>query len=345
MDNEFLRYENNPNLKSKEVSFTSFNKKNNQESNKKHANSLWSFINEEEISFNKKILLEESAPVEKPKLGEAVNLFIVVLLLNVLLVNFCSLTNNIFFLFILIFLSSVTIPISIMFFFYKLNTRSKISVINVIKFLGIGAFAFLIMGGVLDKALITNLNYNYIVLSIKNCIEFLTVLIIVWLSIKSIKCQDIMTIMYIASIISGGYAMAKCMVELVEIVFIRVQITNNGVVSAVGAIINNSDSVKISIKALIDNILYIAMYKTSLFILIMVISSFAIRNLMFRNENNLSAITLWLLIVFSVSINAFSLLNPSIKFLKILYMIFSISITSYLFLNVIDSSIKMENYK
>ena len=175
MDNEFLRYENNPNLKSKEVSFTSFNKKNNQESNKKHANSLWSFINEEEISFNKKILLEESAPVEKPKLGEAINLFIVVLVLNVLLVNFCSLTNNIFFLFILIFLSSVTIPISIMFFFYKLNTRSKISVINVIKFLSIGAFAFIIMGGVLDKALITNLNYNYIVLSIKTLCNFLLI--------------------------------------------------------------------------------------------------------------------------------------------------------------------------
>lgn len=345
MDNEFLRYKNKPNFKSEDVSYASFGKNDNKNLKVKTADSLLSFLKEENVTNNENVLLEESAPIEKPKLGDAVNLFINLLVINVLLVYFCSLLNNILFVFTLVFLSSITIPISMIYFFYKLNTRSKINVLTVIKLLAVGALIFFIFGNVLDRALITNVNYNYIVTSIKSGLEFITVLLVCWLAVKNLKYKDIMSVMYVVSVVSGGYVMARSMVELVEIVFIRVQITDNGVVSAVGAIINNSESVKLSIEALIKNIPYLAVYKSALFMSIMVISGFALKHLMFKNYNYLTPLNLWLVMAFSLIVNAFSLLTPSIMFLRGLYIIFSILITLYVLFRVIDYSIKTENYK
>jgi hypothetical protein len=126
--------------------------------------------------------------------------------------------------------------------------------------------------------------------------------------------------------------------------FVRVQITNNGISSAVGAIINTPESVKTSIHALLHNLLNISVFKPAIFISLAIINGFVIRYLLFRKHGERSPLGPVFLFAFTIAIMAFSSITSSVRFLQILYTAISVITTGYTLYQVVEHSVKTENY-
>ena len=129
-----------------------------------------------------------------------------------------------------------------------------------------------------------------------------------------------------------------------EVMFVRVQITNNGISSAVGAIINTPESVKTSIHVLLHNLLNISVFKPAIFISLAIINGFVIRFLLFRKHGERSPLGLVFLFAFTIAIMAFSSITSSVRFLQILYAAISVITTGYTLYQVVEHSVKTENY-
>ena len=342
MGNEFLRLENKSNLDDT-VSTVSFGEK-PLKKNDGETNTLLNFFRSERVDFNEKLVLEDKVPVEKPKLYECVSLLIELIIISALLIYFCLSVNNLFFSVILIVFTGMILPISMVFFFYKLNTRWKIPTTLLINLFIVGLCAYLIVDVVLDRFILYTLNYANIVVPIKNTVEIGIVILIIGFVVKYVKKYNVFSVLLIACIVSAGFSAGKSMVEMFEVMFVRVQVTNGGITSAVGAIINSDESVRISIKTLLHNLLNISVFKPAIFISLAVINGFVIRYLLFRKNNEKSPLSLIFLFFFTIILMAFSSINSSILFLQVIYTAVCVITTAYALYQVVEHSIKNENY-
>ena len=94
MSNEILRHKNKSTV-DETVSVASFGDKAVKHVDNQNT-SLFSFFKNEREIFNKKLVLEETIPVEKPKLYEPLSLFIELITISALLIYFCMSVNNLF---------------------------------------------------------------------------------------------------------------------------------------------------------------------------------------------------------------------------------------------------------
>ena len=342
MGNEILR-RNSPNSDSHDLSIASFGENQNPKIDAR-PNSLISFFTDEKKAVQEKLALEDSKPVQKPKLGGSTTIFIELLVITILLLYFCISVNNVFFMSVLIFIASAIMPITMVYFFNKLNTRGRLRLSTVIRLLATGVITYLILDFLFDKFFLDSSNYAYIFTSIRSIVELVVILFIVGFTLKALKQHNIMTVLYIASILSAGFALSRSLVEMFEVMFIRIQISQNGVISAVGAIINSTESAKYSIDALIENIFYIGFFKPFVFISLTVINGFALRFLFYNKNGEQNPFGLIVLLVFSLVTIGFSSLTSSINFLQILYTVCTIIVTGFALYHVIENSIKTENY-
>ena len=342
MSNDILRRENKNNLDDS-VSSVSFGDK-PVKKNEIKSNSLLSFFKSERKEFTEKLALEETVPTEKPKLYEPLMLFIELITISALLIYFSLSVNNVFFAVVLIAFTGLIIPISMVFFFYRLNTRWKIKTSLIAQLFAIGVGAYLILNVVFDKLIKYSNNYVNLVMPIKSVVEISVILLIVGFAVKGIKRYNVMSVLLISCIVSAGFSASKSMVEMFETLFIRVQISNNGITSAVGAIINSPESVKISIKTLLRSLLNISVFKSAIFISLTVINGFVLRHLLLRKKGEKSPLGLVFLLCFTMIVTAFSSVTSSITFMQTVYVIICILATGYALYHVIEYSVKNENY-
>ena len=109
MSNEILRYKNKFNV-DETVSVASFGDKSFKRVDNQNT-SLFSFFKSEREIFNEKLSLEETVPVEKPKLYEPLSLFIELVTISALLIYFCMSVNNLFLTVVLMALSNLKKPL------------------------------------------------------------------------------------------------------------------------------------------------------------------------------------------------------------------------------------------
>ncbi len=342
MSNDILRHKNKSTVDNS-VSVASFGDKKVRTTEEK-SNSLLSFFRSERIGFNEKLALEDAVPVEKPKLYEPMSLFIELIAISALLIYFCISVNNVFMTVVLMCLSSLIIPVTMVFFFYRLNTRWKMKTSLIVQLASLGVGSSLVLDVVFDKLINYSFNYANWVLPVRNVVDICIVLLIVGFVLKGIKQYSVMSVLLVASIISAGFSASKSMLQLFEVMFVRVQVTNNGITTAVGAIINTPESVKISITALLHNLLNISIFKPTIFISLTVINGFVLRHIFFRKSGEKYPLGTVFLFCFTLIITAFSSIVSSIKFLQVLYTIICVVATGYALYQVVEQSIKQENY-
>ncbi len=342
MDKDILRHANKSNLHSS-VSKASFGEKPLKNKDRK-SNTLLSFLKSEKAEFSEKLALEENVPTEKPKLYEPFTLLLELITMFALLIYFCLSANNVFLTVVLISFSGLIIPGVSIFFFYRLNTRWKMKTSLIIQLFAIGIGAFLVLRVAFDKIVLLPNSYANLVSPLKSVIEICVVLLIIGFALKGIKHYNVTTVLLVSCIVSAGFSASKSIVELFEVMFVRVNVANNGVTSAVGAIINNSNAVELSIKALINNLLNVSVFKPAIFISLAVINGFALRYLFFRKKGEKSPLGLVFLFLFSIIMIAFSSLKSSINFLQVLYVTTCVLATGYALYNVIEHCVNTENY-
>lgn len=343
MENDILRVEN---FKDADESVNSSHFKNNKNitSLKASKNSIMKLIYDEKVDF-KSHAIENSKLAPKPKLFSSIILALSLFVANLILAVTCFVTKEISFAVACAVLFSITVPLSLTYFFYRLDTRSNFSFLNVLKTFAVGALAFGVLEIAFKKLIPSTLQFNNLVVIAKSLIDMAVVLIITILFYKQGKKTGAITLMFIACTVASGFSTFKSFLTTFDSLFIKVQIFD-GQSMSVGAIINTGEWANRSMTALFKTLFYHGFYTPLMFTMLNVIIGFSL-NYYFNktareSENGTSNL---FVIIICILINALISVGTSIRFFEIVYNVCAVLFTAYMIYEVLDYSIKNEKYE
>lgn len=342
MNNDVLRVEN---FKDEDLSVNSSHFKNDSNKNSIDAKktTLISLIKDEYKdkgnNYNSLIL----AP--KPKIFSTIILALSLILLIVALSVFCYQTKDILYAVVLAIICALTMPLSLTYFFNKLDTKSNFSFLSTLKMFGLGALVYC-LSNALYQSVIETTNYSgYLIVFARCIIEMLSILIITALFYKQNIKTGTITLMFIACAVASGFSAFKSFSTMFNSLFIKIQIFDGQSLS-VAAIVNTGSWANRSINALFKTIGYYGFYQPLIFVALNVIIAFSLNYYFNKKSRASEAKTSNLLIIITcLLINALISVNTSILFFEIIYNASAVLFTAYMFYEVLEFSIKNEKYK
>ncbi len=342
MDNDILRVEN---FKDADKSVNSSHFKNDTDNNLINAKktSLSTLVKNE---FKDNYSLANNAIImPKPKIFTTILLAFSLALLIVALALFCNKTKDILYAVVLAIICSLTIPLSLIFFFSKLDSKSNFSLLSILKMFGFGALAYCLLDALYNYFIeITNFS-GYLITFARCIIDMLAIIIMTTLFYAQNKKTGAMTLMLIACTVASGFSAFKSFSTMFNSLFIKIQIFDGQSLS-VAAIVNTGNWATRSISALFKTIGYYGLYQPLIFVSLNVIIAFSL-NYYFNkktraSENRTSNL---LIIITCLLINALISVSTSIIFFEIIYNACAILFTAYMFYEVLEIAIKNEKYK
>ncbi|MBO5713077.1 MAG: hypothetical protein J6R88_02590, partial [Clostridia bacterium] len=303
------------------------------------------FLNDELIELN---LNEEPKQtlVSKPKLFEPIALTVFLLSTILILSILCFILKEFAFVPVLIIVSSIGVPLSIVYFCYRLNTRNDVSFLDNIKYLILG-FALsilinLIFSGLSDSVFGSALSS----LHVKSAVEIVATIVLVVICLVGNSHEGYPSALLVSSVVSAGFIIGSTATQLFNSLFISFEVQDGTIVKALGAIINSEKYLNDSINSLVYAVFKSSVVRPAVFICSVILSGFAVKYVstkpIFSQSNNLTGI---LLFPVSVIIYFLSEFFSSIFYLQFLYNSISIVISIFIFYKIVNYTIKTENYK
>lgn len=340
MDNEYLRLAN-PDLKNDETVNSYSAKSNKVKINNKSSASAIGFIIEELNSGKIDEPIRIEMPVEKPKILDCFTLAVIFILVCVTLSVLALTFNELFLLQPLIVVLALTVPISSIYFFYRLDVRSKTPISSVIFYFLIGAFIYVIIELFYVKLIFEPFKENYSFVWTRCLVELLVVVLTAVIIAKTSKKHALSSVMMVACAVAGGFVSARALSELTISSMLSVNLFGSG--SSVGAIVNTKAMLEASIENLVFSSINIAVYEALMFIsLNVIISKMVCDNEITGVKKNLNSLFVFL---FCGVTYALSMLSTPFSFLKMIYNLTAILITGYLLYKVVNDCIKSEIYE
>ncbi|MBR5439036.1 MAG: hypothetical protein IKV61_02345 [Clostridia bacterium] len=281
----------------------------------------------------------------KPKIFSTFILAVSLIVASVLLALFCYFTKEIYFAVLLAGVCSIIIPMTLTYFFSKLDTRGELSILFILKTFALGALAYCVLEIVFTN-IVELINYSGYLTSLTKClVDMAVVTLITALLYSQNKKTGTITLMLIACTVASGFSTFKSFTTMFNSLFIKVQIFDGQSLS-VGAIINTGNWATRSINSLLKTTVYYGLYQPLIFTSLNVIIGFSLNYYFNKKSRDIDNRTSNLLIIITcLLINALISVSTSIIFFEIIYNVCAILFTAYMFYEVLDYSIKNEKYK
>ena len=341
MDNEYLRLSNQPDKKDDTVNVYSVKSEAKIVKNKKNNSTALGFIIDEFNSSVSEEVIRSELPVKKPKFLDCFTLAAVLILVLISLSVLALTFGEFFFLQPLIVLLAFIAPLSTLYFFYRLDVRSKTPVSSIIFYFLTGLIIYVIIELFYVKLVFEPFQESYSFVWVRCLIELLVTVLTAVIIAKFSKKTAISSVMMVACTVAAGFVFARSLSELTLSAMISVNILGSG--SSVGALINNKVMLDLSIKTLVFSSVNTAVYDSLMFIaLTVIIAEMVCSEAVKGVRKNLNSLFVFL---FCGVTYALSMLNTPISFLKTIYNVTAICITAYLLYKVVNDCIKSEKYE
>ncbi|MBR6737786.1 MAG: hypothetical protein IKL82_05440 [Clostridia bacterium] len=342
MNNEYLRVSNDSAKNDKTVNKYSAGSK--KSTVKKHASDerrAVDFIIEELNETGGGIVAEKTILAPRPKLMDSVFFAIILTLFGVLLAVASVFLNKMYLLELAVCVIGTSLPLIFMYFIFSLETREKYSFSSISLFLFVGVSDFVLCSLISETLLEPFFNSSIGITTVRSIIELTITMLSCLIVVKYRRPKSVMSIILIATVISGGYAMARGISDNFSELFISV---NVGVTNeTVGAIINVKDFIAKSATSLLEGIVKNSVYKPCLFMsLVIIITEIFQNDFLTKKDRVLNSIfiTLFCIVTYVLS----NIESPFI-YLNVIYNGISIFITAMLLYNAVNSAIRAENYE
>lgn len=338
MDKDYLRLNCESRIEDNEVNEYSVKvalKKKKTEEN----NSTLQLIFDEIYNKGNSIAVSGANP-NKPKLLDAIAFSVIMFLFSVVLAVFTYFMRELFLLQLLVICSAVIVPISILYFFYRLDVRGNVRFSTLVYSVIVGVVIFCATELVFDRFVSQAYEWYYSVVAIRCLVELLLVSVICYLIIGNMRNKSATTPLLIACAVAVGFAFSKSLSQNFSSLLTNVNVSPSG--ETVGAIVNVEDYIKNSTKNLIALFATVSVYRPFMFIALSIIIVRILTNEV-SSAGKRTATSFFTFLFCSVTYILSSLQTP-FNFLTFFYNLISIVFTGYLFINAINSCIKTTAY-
>ena len=342
MKNDFLRV-NNYDGKDKDVVVSVYEKKTVVKEKKKKYSLLAILGDEREAN---KICEEEltAAPIPRPNMVFSI---ILMLLISLIVMYFAALiTSSVPVLLLMGFVASFIIPIFAVLFFYEMNTRKNISLIEIIGGFIIGVAIYLFLNA-LDKFLAGEFAkydtvFSFVGVALRGLILFFASMIYA----KALKKHSVFGIILLVVCIYSGYSAIKSFSSLASSMMIGVQVTSGSQLPyAAGAIINDSSYFQKSMENFISSISYNALFIPFLTVCWAVINGAVIGlNTLSEKTDKYPTSSFYLLTILTIVLNMFVNFPTTIKIFSIILNILSFAVSAVIAVRITNYCLSKENF-
>jgi hypothetical protein len=281
------------------------------------------------------------ANTNKPKLLDSIIFSSIILLFGVILAVITYFTRELFLLQLLVISSAIIVPISLLYFFYRLDVKGKVKFSTIMYLVVAGVVIFIVTELVFEKIINqTNQSYHSFV-AIRCLIELLLVSLVCYLIYGGMRTKSVTTPLLIACAVAVGFAFSKSLSQNFSLLLINVNVAPSG--ETVGAIVNVENFIKDSVKSVIESFATVSVYRPFVFIALCVIIV-RILTSQVPSVGKKTANSFFTFLFCSVTYILSSLQTP-FNVLTFFYNLISIVFTGYLFINAINSCVKDEKYE
>lgn len=347
MNNDYLRLNNSELKTDKSVNiysakFTKANK--TQATSSKSAISL---IVDEIYSLGDTTEFISKDIVEKPKVLGTI-IFSFVFLLVIMAITFvCNLVKDLMLVFLLSVLLAFFVPISLLYFFYKLDARGKLKFSSLVYYAMLGGAFIVGVEFVFNSSVVTVIRDYFTVTALRCLVELLGVVLISVLLIRSKYNRARTTSILITCAVSAGFVIVKSLYSNFLSMLVEVDVeTNLGFFEygmRLGAILNQDGFIGLSLNRLLNS------SSSSCFLLPITFIFVAIIFIDVLETEDWSitkkAISSIFAFIFCATSYILISIQTSFNVLSVLYKALSIAFVLYLFARTINNCIKSEKYE
>ena len=339
MDNDYLRLDSDERLVDSQVNEYAVKTNYKKQRNNK-GNTAISFILDE--IYSKKNLVDISENVsKKPKLLDAIFFSLSLLLFSFLISVVTYYVRAFFLLELTVFCYSAIIPVSILYFFYRLDVNGRIKFSTLAYSALFGISAFIIIEIIFTKLINQALHDYYSSVAVRCLVELILVVVIAYFLRRGVRGGTNISGLVIACAVAVGFSFSNALADNFSALLVNVSVSNTGY--AVGAIINIEEFIRTSISNVISTFATISIYKPFLFIALTVIIFRSLTNNLLNLKKKV--VTIFFTFLFCIVTYVLSSLKTPFDFLMVLYNLIAIAFTLYLFITAINGSVKLEKYE
>lgn len=345
MDNEILRVSGNERTYDADINVSSFGGNAVTHKAVEEEHNIIGFLTEElnEKQINAK---EERIAVDKPKLFEPVALAILQVVITAILALVCYIVGSLYIVPPLLVLTSISVPLTMMFFLYRLNTRKDVTFFTIAKLMLVGAFIHIVISYAFDILSTNFFGASFVITAIKCAFELICCAVVTLITVNSSKNNNYMSVLVIAGSVAAGFVVSRISIDLFNTLFIRTQVNNGSVIEYMGAIINNAELGKESVRNIVVSVFYVGFFKPLIFMFLTISNGFALKFISVKNKfTSISNVMGGFIYPLTIVLYSLSEFLSTISFLQIIYNVLALGFSLYAFIGVVEYCIKTELYK
>ncbi|MBE5744433.1 MAG: hypothetical protein E7358_07000 [Clostridiales bacterium] len=347
MDNNYLRLNNNELKTDKNVNIYSAKHSKIKDKEKKNSISAISMIIDEVYGVRDTAELIAKDAVEKPKILDAIIFSFVFLLFIMALTFVCNVVKDLLLLLTLCVIFALFIPISLVYFFYRLDVRGKLKFSSLF-FYSLFGGAFLIFIEFTFNTMVNKAIHDYFsTVALRCLIELLGVFLISTLFIRNKFNRARTTSIMITCAVSAGFAFTKALFNNYTALLVDVDVeTNLGFFEygmRIGAILNQDGFIGLSLENLLSKSSLNSFLQPLIFMLVAIIFIDV-----FESEDwsiTKRAVRSIFAFLFCATTYILMSIHTSFNILSMLYRALSVVFVLYLFIRTVNGCIKSENYE
>ncbi len=347
MNNDYLRL-NNDDLKS-DNTVNIYSAKHSKSKTKEvsSSKSAISLLIDEIYSAGETAEFINNDAIEKPKVLGAI-VFSFVFLLVIMAISFiCSVVKDLMLVLCLCILFAFFVPVSILYFFYRLDVRGKLKFSSIAYYMLLGG-AFLIGVEFIFNTNINQLVRGYFPNVVLRClVELGGVLLISILIVRAKFNRARSTAILITCAVSAGFAITKGLYSNFLSMFVEVDVeTNLGFFDygmRLGAILNHDGFIGLSLENLLNEAPMTSFLQPMIFMFVAIIFIDVLETQDWSMTKR--AISSIFAFIFCATTYILMSIQTSFNVLSLLYKTLSVIFVLYLFAKTVNSCIKSEKYE
>lgn len=339
MNNDYLRLENEERLSDQEVNKYSV-KKVAKKKKSVEENSMIKLIFDEIYSKNNVFSVSQTK-TNKPKLLDAIVFSSILILFGFILAVITYTLREFFLLELFVLYSSLIVPLSLIYFFYRLDVKGNVKFSTLMYCVLVGISLFIATELIFNKFISEAVENYHSNVAIRCLFELLTVSLACYFISGGMQKKLPTTSLLVACAVAVGFVFSNSLSVNFKALLINVSVSPNG--ETVGAILNIENYVKTSAKNVISIFTTVSVYRSFLFIALTVI----VVKILSAQDGKVGKKTanIFFTFLFCCVTYILSSLKTPFNVLTFFYNLISIVFTCYLFINAINSCVKSEKYE
>ena len=339
MNNDFLRLNNVTAQTDTSVNKYSVKSAQKKKTSRTDGNSALSLIIDEVYDGDSGLIYNER--VQKPKIIDSIAFSFVYLVVIMAFMLLVEAKANLFLIYVLAIISAILVPVSLVYFFYRLDVRGRLKFSSIIYLVSVGFVVYVFIDFIFKRFVGETLSFYMYVITIRSAIELLSIVLISIFVIKNKSKCSRMTAILIACAVSSGFAVAEALSGNLSAMFVSVEVHQLG--SSVGAILNMNSFIQRSATNLLNQIADTAFLQPLMFVMLITI----LVKIFVNDEWSIRkrSVTIVFTFLFCAVTHALTNISTPFNVLSILYNVVSIAFTLYLFGKMLNNTIKAEKYE